>query len=306
MSSHPAGELLNSQEVSALLRVHRKQVYRLMRRGLPAHRVGGEWRFVRGEILAWVEKRDPATGPTPLPAPEGATAEAAPPPLLAANGDVAVQLLLAGLEAAGPPLLGFVLADKTRALAHLQAGAALLAGCHGDGFPGRLGGERLARIHLVAREVGLATPAEKPLRSLKELTRRTLAGRPATAGVYTHLTTALRAAGIELRAIQKKTRLFDSHREVVCAVARGDAEAGLTTRAWAWRLGLGFFPLATEPYGLLVKARDLGDRRVVRLCEVAQGAAYQKQLEGVPGYNPRGAGDIRYDTEEERPAPAPR
>lgn len=56
-----------------------------------------------------------------------------------------------------------------------------------------------------------------------------------------------------------------------------------------------FTPLATEAYGLIVRARDLGDRRVVRLCETAQGKAFQAEVGAVPGYDVAGAGDIRYD-----------
>ena len=61
------------------------------------------------------------------------------------------------------------------------------------------------------------------------------------------------------------------------------------------RAGLAFLPLATEAYGLIVKARDLGDARVVRLCEVAQGRAFRAEVGAIPGYDAAGAGDIRYD-----------
>ncbi len=48
----PAGAgLLKSVEVAALLNVHPKHVYRLLRRGLPGRRVGGDWRFDRDEVL---------------------------------------------------------------------------------------------------------------------------------------------------------------------------------------------------------------------------------------------------------------
>jgi putative molybdopterin biosynthesis protein len=44
-----------------------------------------------------------------------------------------------------------------------------------------------------------------------------------------------------------------------------------------------------------VKARDLGDPRVVRICEVAQGQPFREAVEAEAGYDARGAGDIRYD-----------
>ncbi|MEX1362501.1 MAG: helix-turn-helix transcriptional regulator [Nannocystaceae bacterium] len=51
-------ELLTSAEVARLLRVHPKHLYRLLRRGLPGHRLGrGHWRFARAEVLAWMGSR---------------------------------------------------------------------------------------------------------------------------------------------------------------------------------------------------------------------------------------------------------
>jgi molybdate-binding protein len=76
---------------------------------------------------------------------------------------------------------------------------------------------------------------------------------------------------------------LDSHRDVVHAVARGDADVGLTTRAWGDRLGLAFARLASEDYGLVLRASDLGDPRIVRLCEVAQSAAFRAELAAIAG-----------------------
>lgn len=51
-------ELLTSTEVARLLRVHPKHLYRLLRQGLPGHRVGrGNWKFKREEVLAWLDAR---------------------------------------------------------------------------------------------------------------------------------------------------------------------------------------------------------------------------------------------------------
>jgi excisionase family DNA binding protein len=58
-------QLLTSTECAALLRVHPKHLYRLLRRGLPGHRVGGgHWRFDRDEVLAWMRTRSPRVAPS--------------------------------------------------------------------------------------------------------------------------------------------------------------------------------------------------------------------------------------------------
>src|SRR5262249_59336677 len=65
--------LLTTREVAALLKVHPKHVYRLRRRGLPAHRVGDEWRFDEDEVRRYARDRagtveiEPAARPVHAP-----------------------------------------------------------------------------------------------------------------------------------------------------------------------------------------------------------------------------------------------
>jgi molybdate-binding protein len=177
----------------------------------------------------------------------------------------------------------------------LRRRAVLAAGAHAGGFPSHVGEDRVARIHLVQREVGLLQPrGSKPLR-LKDLARKRLASRPATAGVRGYLDQALQAEGLDPARVHRKALELASHLEVVLAVASGRADVGLGSRAWGEQAGLAFQSLAAEAYGLIVKARDLGDPRVVRLCEVAQGKPFRAAISALPGYDPAGAGDIRYD-----------
>ena len=72
-------------------------------------------------------------------------------------------------------------------------------------------------------------------------------------------------------------------------MARGDADIGLVSRAWAEELGLVFHLLAREAYGLLVRAHDLGDPNVVRICEVAQ---FQKKMPLIAMVNSSGHRDF--------------
>jgi len=295
MASETPEPLLTTSEVAELLQLHPKQVYRLVRQGLPGRRVGGEWRFLRREVIAWVEQGGSAGGPAPVPG-AARTGPGAAPPLVAANGDLAVEQLLA-LVNEQPPLLGFVQADRDRALSLLQQGAVVAAGSHGKGPPARLGEVRLARLQLVRREVGLVAAPGRAVPRLSELPRLRFASRPPTAGVVTHLEKALREAKVEPKRVLARAQALDSHRDVVCAVLRGEADVGLSTRAWAHRTGLPFRAIALESYGLLVRAAELGDPCVVRLCEAAQSGRYRDALATVPGYDPAEAGVIRYDPE---------
>jgi putative molybdopterin biosynthesis protein len=287
----PAESLLRTQEVAALLRVHPKHAYRLLKKGLPARRVGGEWRFSREDVLAWSGGGEgPREG-----APAGREAgPEAPPSLVAANGDVAVLALLRLASRRGAPLLGFVQADIRTGAELLRDGAVLATGAHAGGFPSHLGPERIARIHLVMREIGLVGRGPRPPR-LEDLRRLRLASRPATAGVRGYLDAALRRVGLSPDKVHQRALALESHLDVACAVAAGRADVGLASRAWGERAGLSFLPLATEAYGLIVKARDLGDPRAVRLCEVAQSPDFRAEVGAIAGYDLAGAGDIRYD-----------
>jgi putative molybdopterin biosynthesis protein len=286
------GPLLTTLEVAELLRVHPKQVYRLLKRGLPSRRVGSEWRFEREAVLGW--SRGEGTPAAAAGGPELPGASPLPS-LVAANGDVALLSLLKLAAERGPPLLGFVQADMRSGAELLARGAVLATGAHAGGFPSHLGGERVARLHVVTREIGLVGARGGPAPQPVDLPRLRLASRPAGAGVRGHLDAALARAGLDADLVHRGALLCHSHLDVVAAVAAGRADAGLCSRAWGERLGLPFFTLAREPYGLLVRARDLGDPRVVRLCEVAQSPRFRAAVEAIPGYDAAGAGDVRYD-----------
>jgi excisionase family DNA binding protein len=137
-------DLLTTRQVADLLQVHPKHVYRLLRRGLPGRKVGGEWRFHRESVLAWAgSPRGPAHGPHGLP------------PLVATNGDLAVDAALYLTAREEGHLLGTVRSDRTRGLALLKDEQVLGAGFHGPGAEHPQDGDLLSviRIHVVRRQV---------------------------------------------------------------------------------------------------------------------------------------------------------
>jgi putative molybdopterin biosynthesis protein len=236
--------------------------------------------------------------PTPLgqPTADAVARAPLPPPLVASNGDIAVECLLGHLTRDQSPLFGHVQADRGLGLELLKRGEVLAAGCHGSEIPGAIDHERLAFIRLVDRQVGLAMRRGIQLRSLRQIGRWRLASRPATAGVRPHLDRELRRQGVDPDAIHAKATVLTSHREVVCAVARGEADVGLASAAWANRVGLECIPLCRETYGLLVRASLLGDPRIIRLCEVAQSPAFRSELGSVCGYQARFTGAISFES----------
>jgi molybdate-binding protein len=100
--------------------------------------------------------------------------------------------------------------------------------------------------------------------------------------------------GVDSQALHRRATVFSSHCDVVCAVARGAADVGLASAAWAQRAGLSFASLGTEPYGLLLRASVLGDPRIARLCEAAQSSAFRHDTESCAGYDTKHAGTVRF------------
>lgn len=272
-------ELLTTADVAALLQVHPKHVYRLMKRGLPARRLGGEWRFDRDSVLAWTTHKDGRTEDEPKAVPaEPDPDRRDPAPLLAAAGDLVVEALLSRVNQHGPPL-GFVQADAGTGFSLLDHGRVSACGWHGRRAPTHSAAGRLLRLHLAVREVGLCARSDSRLPDLADLPGLRLAGRPATAGIVVHLDAAMKAGGVDPAEVHAIERTYPSHRDVVGAVARGDADVGVTTRAWALAFGLAFRPLAHESYDLLIPAAQLSQPALIRVCEIAQSPGFRTAVD---------------------------
>ena len=51
-------EILTVREVAALLKINEKTAYKLVAKGeIPGFKVGGSWRFDRGEIESWIRRK---------------------------------------------------------------------------------------------------------------------------------------------------------------------------------------------------------------------------------------------------------
>jgi excisionase family DNA binding protein len=60
---HLPDEILTLPEVAQLLKVAEKTVYTMAQKGeLPAFKVGGQWRFRRADLDAWIDAKTPSRG----------------------------------------------------------------------------------------------------------------------------------------------------------------------------------------------------------------------------------------------------
>ncbi len=63
-----SNRMMTIREVAEYLSVHEKTIYRLVKSGeLPALRVGGQWRFEKKVLDAWIQNRTNTETPQPNP-----------------------------------------------------------------------------------------------------------------------------------------------------------------------------------------------------------------------------------------------
>ena len=289
--------LITTKEVAALLRVHPKHVYRLLKRGLPARRVGDEWRFDEAEVHALGAARARRRGrPRARRARSASRAATRRPRCSPATATWRSRRCSTSSPSAARPLLGLVQADHATGLELLRRGAVLLAGCHGDAAPADAGRGKLAFIHVADARARPRLPRGMRVRRASAIVGRRFAGRPPSAGIRRCLDEALRREGVDPEQAYARATLHRSHRDAVLAVVRGEAEIALASRAWAVRARPRLPPARVGGLRPGPPGADLGDARVVALCEAAQSAAYRRRLADGLGYDAGRAGEIRFGT----------
>jgi excisionase family DNA binding protein len=275
-----SAQLLGTNSVARLLGVHPKHVYRLLKRGMPALRLGGEWRFEASAVLAWMRGSEPETSVTQ-------SLHASPPPLVAANGDVCIELLLQVLGRSRTTPVGLVQADSTSGREHVRDGRVLAAGVHGTGT---LAPDSLVKIHVTRRTICVASAKGRRLRSLRSLSGLRLATRAPTAGVRGHLSRALAADELDEKEVHARSVVCASHCDVALSLLSGQTDAGILTQAWAERAGLATFPIADEDYALCFRAEALEHEIGRTLVRTLQGPELKRLLGKIAGYAPRAIG----------------
>ena len=87
-----------------------------------------------------------------------------------------------------------------------------------------------------------------------------------------------------------------SHLEAARRVAAGEADAAPGPRSAAQALGLGFVPVQTERFDLVVPEAHLGHPAILALIAAAQSQAFRAELSALGGYDPAHAGEFWQST----------
>jgi molybdate-binding protein/DNA-binding XRE family transcriptional regulator len=158
-----------------------------------------------------------------------------------------------------------------------------------------LGGADVTLVTFAAWEAGLLVARGNPrkLRGIGDLARRGVAivNREAGSGARLLLDERLRAAGVPSSRVRGYHDEVGSHLEVGRRVAEGRADAGVGVEAIAHLLDLGFVPVRTERYDLVISTPLLDSHPgVARLLDALVSREVRAEVESLGGYDTRETG----------------
>jgi putative molybdopterin biosynthesis protein len=194
-------------------------------------------------------------------------------------------------------------------LVALRDGLCHLAGCHLlDPVSGEytlpwirqvMPGRAVDVVRLAHREQGLIVAPGNPtgVTGLEDLPRLRYVNRQRGSGTRVLLDQQLTQRGIEPGGIDGYEREEPTHFAVAAAVAAGRADAGLGVMAAARAFGLGFVPVAREPFDLVMAP---GEPAAAPLLALLDDPGFRSQVEALGGYSTEETGR----TVRETPRPA--
>jgi excisionase family DNA binding protein len=290
---------LTVAEAARYLRLNPRSVYLLAQRGgIPASRVTGKWLFPVNLLDEWIESWGrPRGGERPAPG-----RPALPPGslFLAGSDDPALELLTDALHGeAGAPVLFTAALGSVGGLQALADGRADVACAHlvdpASGeynlsqVPRYLPGRPAVVVNLFHRELGLVVWTGNPrkLQTLADLGRRGLrfVNRQPGSGTRAFIDQALAVAEVETGAVLGYRDEVSTHWAVGLRVLRGEADAGVASRAVATVLSLGFVPLTRERFDLVIPKDTFFQRSIQALLEAIRSERFRRGLERLGGYD---------------------
>ena len=214
--------------------------------------------------------------------------------------DLVIDLAASALRSADP---GLTLASSNvgslGGLVALRDGLCHLAGSHlldpstGEytlPYLDRMMGDReVAVIRLVHRDQGLLVAPDNPLglTGIADLARAGVryVNRQRGAGTRVLLDQELRGQRIDPADIAGYAREEPTHLAVAAAVAAGRADCGLGILAAARAFGLGFVPVAREPYDLVLGAETVDDDLLAPLWALLASDDFRAEVAALGGYD---------------------
>ncbi len=299
--------LLTVSEAARYLRLNPRSVYLLAQRGaIPGTRVTGKWLFPEHLLQEWLESS--ARGrPAPAGSPREPRGRRTLRIFLAGSDDPALDLLaeIVATQPGAPVLFGARVGSEA-GLEAVAAGLADVASVHlvdpesgeynGAGLGAHLEARPSALVNLFHRDLGLVVAPGNPrgLSSVADLVRAgaRFVNRQAGSGTRRFVDLALARAGLEPGCLPGYADAVSTHWAVALRVLRGEADAGVAARSVAQALGLGFVPLVTERFDMVIPKDTFFRPAAQAVVEAARSAAFHEGLARLGGYDARQSGRV--------------
>ncbi|MBN1920186.1 MAG: GntR family transcriptional regulator [Anaerolineae bacterium] len=161
-----------------------------------------------------------------------------------------------------------------------------------------LPGKRVALLTVAHRRLGLLTPSGNPLNlmTVMDLARPGLrfVNRQPGAGTRIWLEAQLHRVGLHMRELSQAGPEVHTHSEVARLIAEGAADVGLGIEVAARASGLGFVPLTTECYELIIPNYVWQRPEVQTLAAWLRSEETRCEIAALGGYETRATGVLRW------------
>jgi molybdate-binding protein len=117
-----------------------------------------------------------------------------------------------------------------------------------------------------------------------------IVNREPGAGSRILLDTRLKRARIDSGSVPGYDRIAPGHLAAAWQIYSGGADSGIATRAAARMFGLGFIPLVSERYDLVIRRQHLELPGVQALLDTLNRSSFRRELESLGGYDTKPAG----------------
>ncbi len=297
LSAPPSGDMMDTREVAAYLRLKERRIYALVRENaLPHIRATGKLLFPRAKIDAWLAAK---AGVPNVAAP------AASPPIIAGSHDPLLEWAARESRCG----LAVLACGSSAGLDRLARGEAQIAAMHWlDSASGeynvplvrvRMPGTDVVVIEWARRQQGLLVAPGNPMkiRTLADLVRRRarVIGRQAEAGSHRLLAHLLAQAQITRGDVRWLPQPALAETDLAAAIHDGSADAGVAIEAAARERGLTFIPLAVERLDLVLRPRDYFEPAAQALLAYARTPAFATHAAAMGGYVVEGTGQVIYN-----------
>ena len=151
-------------------------------------------------------------------------------------------------------------------------------------------------ITLGVWEEGLLVPPGNPMgvKTVSDLVEfgATIATHEVGSGNRMLLERKLQEEGVPLEAVKRFDHIVDNHQDVALSVVSGVANAGISTASIAATFGLGFIPLHSARYDLVILKEYLQEAPVQQFINILGHQLVRSQLQILGGYDISKTGEV--------------